>query len=95
MKALFGLILISVSMPCFARTVTVLDAAKFDAATSSPAQMNPGTLYYTQKVLTFADWNKQSPAEAQALNLYQGFTEPEVVSIKYGIQKKFLQHYNK
>ncbi|MGZ3723082.1 MAG: hypothetical protein ACXVA9_09140 [Bdellovibrionales bacterium] len=93
MRAILGFIFALTILPAMAqaRKVTVLDAAKFDAATAVPEQMDPGTLYYTQKVLTFAEWNQKAPAEAQALNLYQGFTEPEVVSIKYGIEKKVVE----
>lgn len=83
--------LLTVALQANARTIVELSDAQFKPLASNPAQMDPAKLYYTGKVLTYQQWNQQYPDEAKALNLYNGFAEPQVISLKYGIEKRVTE----
>jgi hypothetical protein len=88
---IFSFLLITISIAAFAqdRSTQVLTPQAFDALNAK--QMSSNVLYYTDKEIPYADWNQQSPQEAQALNLYPGFTEPTVTSLKNGIRKQVVE----
>jgi len=92
MTRILSLMFCLVSATAFAvpRQTQVLEAPAFDGLT--PARMNPGALYYNEKLVMFGDWQSQSPQEGQVLNLYPGFVEPEVTQILNNKPVKQLEH---
>ena len=71
------------------RAVQTLKSSQYDSMKAS--QLNPQTLFYTQKIKSFDAWTEQDADESQVLALFPGYEEPTVAYIKEGERKEIQE----